>query len=119
MEDLAGKITELLGNPEIMSTIKGLSGLKNSSESNDSEENPCSNSDNGSEGGFELPTDMMQTVLKLTPLLSSLKKEDKYTRFLKALRPMLSEPRQKKLDSSSQILQIIKILPLLKNQGLF
>lgn len=119
MEDLAGKISELLGNPEIMNTIKGLSGLKNSSESLDSEENTCPNSDSNSEEDFEFPAEMMQAVLKLAPLLSSMKKEDKYTNFLKALRPMLSEPRQKKLDSSSQILQIIKILPLLKNQGLF
>ena len=119
MDDLAGKISELLGNPEIMNTIKGLSGLKNSSESLDSEENSHSNADVNSEENFEFPAEMMQTVLKLAPLFSSMKKEDKYTNFLKALKPMLSESRQNKLDSSSQILQIIKILPLLKNQGLF
>lgn len=119
MEDLAGKISDLLSNPEIMSTIKGLSGLNNSSESSGSEENPFSNSEENTEEGFEFPAEMMQTVLKLMPLLSSVKKEDKYTNFLKALRPLLSEPRRKKLDSSSSILQIIKILPLLKNQGLF
>ena len=60
----------------------------------------------------------MQMMLKVMPILSSMKQEDKYTNFLRALRPLLSEARRKKLDSSSQILQIIKILPLLKNQGI-
>lgn len=119
MEDLAGKISNLLSNPEIMSTIKGLSGLKDSSESQDSEENPFSGSNTSSDEGFEFPAEMMQIVLKLMPMLSSIKKEDKYTRFLQALKPMLSEERRKKLDSSAQILQIIRILPLLKDQGLF
>ncbi len=119
MEDLAGKITELLGNPEIMNMVKGLSGLKDSSEPEYSEENHSPNLNEISEEDSEFPFEMMQTILKFAPLLSSLKKDDKYSRFLCALRPLLSEPRQKKLDNSSQILKIIQILPILKDQGLF
>lgn len=121
MEDLAGKITELLGNPEIMNQIKQLSGFSGSCESENSKhsdhppdtESEC---ESESDDSCEFPAEMLQMFLKIGPLLSSFNKEDKYTRFLKALKPLLSKERQKKIDSSSKILQIIKILPLLKNK---
>lgn len=113
MEDLAGKITELLGNPEIMDKLKDFSGLSDPPSS----ENTDENSENTNEN-FEMPLDVIDTVMKLVPLLSSIKKEDKYTRFLKALRPLLSEKRRKKLDSSSQILQLVRMIPFLKNNGI-
>lgn len=123
MEDLAGKITELLGNPEIMNQIKQLSGFSGSCESENSKhsETPDTESECEAESddGFEFPAEMLQMFLKIGPLLSSLNKEDKYTRFLRALKPLLSKERQKKIDGSSQILQIIKILPLLKNKDFF
>ena len=62
--------------------------------------------------------EMMQMVLKLMPVLSSVKKDDKYTQFIKALRPLLSESKRKKLDSSAQLLQVIRILPILRSQGI-
>lgn len=123
MEDLAGKITELLGNPELMNQIKQLSGFSGSCESENSKhsETPDTESEceTESDDGFEFPAEMLQMFLKIGPLLSSLNKEDKYTRFLRALKPLLSKERQKKIDGSSQILQIIKILPLLKNKDFF
>ncbi len=113
MEDLAGKITELLGNPEIMDKLKDFSGLSDPTDT----ENPNKENENAGEN-FELPLDVIDTVMKIAPLLSSIKKEDKYTRFLKALRPLLSEQRRKKLDSSSQILQLVRLIPFLKNNGI-
>ena len=61
---------------------------------------------------------MLQTVMKLAPLLSSLNQEDDSTRFLHALRPMLSNERQTKLDQASKILQLMRMLPLLRSQGI-
>ncbi len=123
MEDLTGKIADILSDPEMMNTIKGLSGLLGSSESEHSDESDCSeekkdSDDSTSTEESPFPFELMQMMLKVMPILSSMKQEDKYTNFLRALRPLLSEARRKKLDSSSQILQIIKILPLLKNQGI-
>lgn len=116
MEDLAGKINEILGNPEIMNQIKNFSGLiGNQNEQN----NNNSNKKKANQTDFQIPDDMLETFLKLAPILSSIKSEDKYTRFLKTLKPLLSEEKQKKIDSSFGILQIIKILPLLKNKGFF
>lgn len=123
MEDLTGKIADILSDPEMMNTIKGLSGLLGSSESENSDGSDCSEDKTSTEDQpikeeSPFPFEIMQMMLKVMPILSSMKKEDKYTNFLSALRPLLSESKRKKLDNSSQILQLIKILPLLKNQGI-
>ncbi len=120
MEDLAGKINEILGNPEIMDQIKNFSGLLGSSQNIKNENNEKTNSkQQNQKSDFQIPDDMLETFLKLAPILSSMKNEDKYTRFLKALKPLLSKERQQKIESSYGILQIIRILPLLKNKGFF
>ena len=120
MEDLTGKITELLSDPETLNKIKSLSGLLGSSNSDDenSQEEGSESGEKEEGTGFSFSPEMMQMILKLMPILSSIKKEDKYTRFLAALRPLLSESKQKKLDGSTKILQIIRILPILKSQGI-
>ena len=118
MEDLAEKINEILGNPEIMNQIKNFSGLIGNPK-NESSNNKKTQEEANSQPDFQIPDDMLETFLKLAPILSSIKTEDKYTRFLKALKPLLSKEKQQKIDSSFSMLQIIRILPLLKNNGLF
>lgn len=125
MEDLTEKISGILNNPEMMNTIKSLSGLLDSSDEKTTQENNCEKNDRDEEtsnnNSLSLPSfspEMMQMVLKLMPVLSSVKKDDKYTYFLKALRPLLSEAKRKKLDNSAQLLQVMRILPILRNQGI-
>ena len=65
-----------------------------------------------------IPPDTLKTISKIIPLISSAKKEDSSTKFLAALRPLLSEKRRLKLDESVKIMQMIKILPLLIDKGL-
>lgn len=125
MEDLTEKISGILNNPEMMNTIKSLSGLLDSSDEKTTQENNCEKNGKDEEtsnnNSLSLPSfspEMMQMVLKLMPVLSSVKKDDKYTYFLKALRPLLSEAKRKKLDNSAQLLQVMRILPILRNQGI-
>lgn len=114
MDDLAGKLSEMLNNPEIMQQVKGLTNLLGQSENDSSIQSSSQNTSVPS-----LPdNDTTQMLLKLAPIISSINTDDKYTRFLQALRPLLHEPRQKKLDEASKILQIIKIIPILRNQGI-
>lgn len=124
MEDLTEKITSILSDPEMMNTIKGISGLLDSSGEKTSQHVECeTNKENtGSENSLSVPSfspDIMQIMLKLMPALSSLKKDDKYTNFLKALRPLLPEQQRKMIDMSTQLLQIVRILPFLKESGMF
>jgi hypothetical protein len=67
---------------------------------------------------FGLDSDALQMITKVAPLLSSFRQEDDSTRFLRALRPLLGEDRQKKLDEAVKILQMMRMLPLLKNSGI-
>ena len=124
MEDLTGKISDILNDPTMMNTLKGLTGLldpseqKNSEQENSTEKSNSDSCDNDS-SGFGLSPELIQMILKIMPILSSIKKEDKYTRFLDALCPLLSEAKQEKLKGASKILQVIRILPLLKETGIF
>lgn len=61
----------------------------------------------------------LSLVSRLGPLLSQAGQEDDATRLLRALRPLLSHARQKKVDEAIRILQMLRLLPLLKESGAF
>lgn len=63
--------------------------------------------------------EMLGMVTRLAPLLNQVNREDDSTRLLHALRPLLSPPRQKKVDEAMKILQMMRLLPLLKESGVF
>ncbi len=63
--------------------------------------------------------EMLQTVSRLAPLLGQVNREDDSTRLLRSLRPLLSASRQQKLDEAIRILQMMRLMPLLKESGLF
>lgn len=125
MEDMSELLNSLLKNPEIMKQVQELSGKFSKNENLDdnkgNKENLNSQNNDESQPQFPealgLNTDMISIVTKLAPLLSSIKKEDKNTYLLNSLRPFLGKPRQKKLDESIKMMQLMKILPLLKDSG--
>ena len=111
MEDLTGKISQILGDPQAMEQIMSLKNLILPDISDKPQEQPSC------EQKPQMPVfsdDSMQTIMKIVPLLSNIKQEDDTTRLLRALRPFLSADRQQKLDEASKILQLIKILPIIK-----
>lgn len=123
MNDAASQINQILSNPEMMQQIRALSGLLN--KSSDTVEDNSSSGDttlltkpNPSSPLDLLGSDGLQTAMKFMPILSELKKDDETTQLLYAIKPFLSTQRQAKLDEAIRLLRIIKILPLLKNQGL-
>ena len=125
MDDLAAKLMDLLANKESMDNIKSLSNIINSDLEN-SEEKTSSKSPGESASSSKedvkndiIPIDAIQTIMKLMPILSSINREDDSTRLLSALRPLLSTKRQEKLDESIKLIQLFKVLPVLKSQGIF
>ncbi len=70
-------------------------------------------------GGLGSNTQMLGMLTKLAPLLSQVNQEDDSTRLLYALRPLLGAERQKKVDEALKILQMMRLLPLLKESGVF
>jgi hypothetical protein len=104
LEGIAESIGEILNNPSKMEEIKNIAkSLGLNTEEND----PAGNN--------SIPDDNL--LASLTAMMK--KGDDDETRLLLALRPFLSEERQKKLDESIKILKIIKLFPLLSKSGIF
>lgn len=61
--------------------------------------------------------DMLAMMTRLAPLLGQLNQEDDSTRLLRALRPLLSEARRQKIDEAVKILQLMRLLPMLRDVG--
>ena len=101
MDDLSEKLDRLLSSPDGMKRIEELMGAFGAAPPAPAESVP-------------LPAGAdMGMLLKLTPLLAQLGKEDDTTALFHALRPHLQAERQKKLDEAGQMLRLMKLLPLL------
>ncbi len=154
MDDLAGKISEILNDPASMEKIKSLSGMLGVSPDGQPSGAPAQapvpaspqpqqnanpleallGSLGGGSGGLSglgalsglggnggdqgMNSEMLQSIMKIAPLLSSVQQEDDNTRLLYALRPFLKPQRQKRLDESANMMRMFKLLPLLKGSGI-
>ncbi len=63
--------------------------------------------------------DMMAAFSKLAPLMNAAKPSDETTALLNALRPFLSGEKLERLNSAQKLLSLIRMIPLLKDSGLF
>lgn len=61
----------------------------------------------------------MDTIMKIASVMNKLNSqpEDPRCRLLRDLKPMLSPQRRKKVDSAIQMLQIMSLLPVIKELG--
>ena len=101
MEDLAAAVQSILNDPQSMAQLQG---VMNSLGMNPPQAPAPA-------------TPPVQQKPAAAPLLASANREDDSTRLLAALRPLLGEARQKKLDEASKILKLLHLLPLLKESG--
>ncbi len=67
--------------------------------------------DTASKMNSALPADLLGALGKLSA-------DDDRTALIKALKPLLSEPRQKKADDAIKILRLLQLLPLLRESGM-
>lgn len=117
MDDISAAIRSVLSDPESMAQIQSIVNALGTEPAaapapqTSALSVPQSAPQNGGDP-------MMAMLLKAAPLLTAVNQEDDATRLLQALRPLLSEPRRKKLDEASRILKILHILPLLKESGI-
>lgn len=123
MDDLSAVIQNLLQDPQSVAQIQNLAqslGLGDTAPAASPENAPANILQNllpaPPVNGNSDPT--VSTLLRAAPLLSAVNREDNATRLLSALRPLLSEARQKKLDEAGRILKLLRLLPLLKESGL-
>ena len=118
MDDLTGKINELLQDPESMEKIKNLAGMFAASSGGDSKSSDNQSRQDNGNGGDSLPIDPAM-LLKIKSALDIMKKDDPRVDFLMALKPNLSGARQKKVDEAIHILKLLSLAPMLSEQGIF
>lgn len=122
MDDLQQKISQILGDPQAMEQVKSLGNMLGLAPPDAQNTNlpaqPQPQKMQSSVDGMMSP-DTIGTITKIMPILNSLKQEDESTRLLVALRPFLSTEKQRKLDEARKMLQLLRILPMIKNTGLF
>lgn len=146
MDDLSQQLNQILSDPQSMQQIQGMMsalGLNGNSGTQAAQSAPAEGLPSAPQsGGFDpsalagmlgslgkaspapeqaggVTPELLQTVTRLAPLLGQVNREDDSTRLLRALRPLLSAQRQKKLDEAIKILQMMRLLPLLKDSGVF
>lgn len=116
MDDLSGKINQLLSDPESMEKIKALAGMLSGgggSDDGESDDIPASKS-----GGDDLNIDP-EMLMKITNAVRLMKRDDPRVDLLLALKKNLSAPRQKRVDEAIRILRLLSLMPVLKEQNLF
>ena len=132
MDNIQEKIAQLMSDPETMSQVQSLGKMLGLGNQNSPVENTVSTGNvginiNNNRNQVPLstanisngvPTEMMSKIMKLMPVFQQLNQEDDVTRLLQALRPFLSEDKCRKLDSAKKMLQIMRIIPLLKEGGI-
>ena len=124
MEDLAAAVQSILNDPQSMAQLQG---VMNSLGMNPPQapapatppvqQKPAAAAPPNLRNTLNNSDPMTAMLVRAAPLLASANREDDSTRLLAALRPLLGEARQKKLDDASKILKLLQLLPLLKESG--
>ena len=70
-------------------------------------------------GGAGIDLGSLGALTSLLPLLNNMRSDDQNTALLRSLRPYLHGDREKKLDDAIKMMQFMKVLPVLKDKGLF
>ena len=110
MDDLMEKLQSVLNDSESMQQLRELASMLTG--------NAPSAEDNAS---APPPADMLGDISKLMQLqsvISEAGKPDKNVALLLALRPLLKEENQKKLDRIVTLFRLMAIWPILKESGL-
>lgn len=122
MDDLSGKINELLSDPASMERIKNLAGMLagngggGQSAAPPPEEQASEKA--GGSGMNDFPIDPAM-LLKLKSAFDVMQKDDPRIDLLIALKPNLSTARRKKIDDAIHIMRLLSLMPMLKEQGIF
>ena len=138
MDDLSATINQFLSNEDNVKQLKSLAsamGLSSDSaeQNNDSVQNSAGSSAQlagllsafgGANNGQSAEKEQVQMpdmaqIMKLQKIFSSFSKEDDNIILLKALKPHLKEKNRKKVDDAIKIMQLISVLPMIKETGLF
>lgn len=118
MDELTGKLNQILSDPQSMAQIQNIMSSMGLGGQSSAPSAPASADISPAAAPAVPEPEIAAALTGLMPLLSNFRKEDDTTRLLSALRPLLSDARQKKVDEAMKILRIIRIIPMVKNTGI-
>lgn len=110
MSELQDTLQKIMSDPEAMRQVQSLGKQLGLGESTPAPPAPVQSPVSG---------DMMAAFSKLAPLMNAAKPSDETTALLNALRPFLSGEKLERLNSAQKLLSLIRMIPLLKDSGLF
>ena len=111
MEDLAAAVQSILNDPQSMAQLQS---VMNSLGMNPPQAPAPAPPPVQQKPAAAAPLNLLNTLNNSDPMTAMLLRA---ARLLAALRPLLGEARQKKLDEASKILKLLHLLPLLKESG--
>ncbi len=120
MDDLSGKIGEILSDPSMMEQIRSLGSMMGLGQQGSpaapqpAAQPPAPQMQPMSTPVSGMSPEIMSTVMRFAPLLSSMNEENDSTRLLNALRPFISEKRRSRIDGSIRLLSFMRMIPMLK-----
>ena len=126
MDDLTSRINQILSDPQSMQMIQNMAqslGLNPPQEQaavvppTPAEQLGLGQSNPSPTPS--LPSIDMNSILQIQKAMQLFASGNKNVELLRSLRPLLSEKRQKKVDDAVRIMQLIQMLPMLKESGLF
>lgn len=92
-----------------------LTGIMNSLGLNNNQEN----SQNQQGSGSSIPNIDINMIMNIQKAMSAFSQSNKNVELLRSLKPHFSDTRRKKVDDAIKIMQLINMLPMLKESGLF
>lgn len=117
MDDLMGKIQGILNDKESMEQLSQLAQMFSSPQGDTLQSAPVQNSQNTGQPLGAQGIDMNK-LLALQSVMARASQPDKNRDFLIALKPLLKEESQRKVDRLISLFRIMQILPALKESGI-
>lgn len=125
MDDLGGMLNELLKDPQSMEKIKGLASmlagsgmLSGENHEEDEKANDEKSEIKKNETDTGLPFDP-SLIAKIGGAMKLMNTADPRIDFLVSLKSILSDKRRQRVDSAIHLMRLVKLMPLIKEQGFF
>lgn len=127
MEDISARIGEILSSPEQMQNLQKLASMLGLGGGGAGGFSPPPGSPPSGPGPAEasagnlfgaMDPAMVSSLIGLVNRAGKLEKEDKGIALLRALKPLLSEERGRRVDDAARLLVLARMFPLLRESGL-
>lgn len=117
MDDISEKLAELLNDPESMKRVRAMAENLLGDE-DAKQQSAAQNKTAADTPDFGLDAEQIAGIMSVMKRLKN-GGNDNRARLLLALKPLLSTPKQEKVDTALKLLKIVDMLPFIKESGLF